>query len=215
MDRARAEILSRVCQSVASIVQTPVAPLPATARVRSRQPGAPDAELAQLLTTIGDLGGKTRRLTSVSGLNEALAELVNDEHIKQATLWETQDLRELGVASSLQRLGVALVPAHSDKRDLAACDLGITGVDAALAESGTLVLASSPAKPPMTSLLPRIHLAIFRPSVLRVDIRELLAELSSQKHFVFISGPSRTTDIEKVLTLGVHGPKELHAWCYE
>jgi L-lactate dehydrogenase complex protein LldG len=215
MDTARAEILNRVRQSVSNIAQTPISPLPSTARVRSRQPGTLEAELALLLTTIQDLGGKTRRITSLPDFDAALSELVRDENIKRATLWETLDLREFGVAERLLRLGVELVPALEEKRVIAACDVGITGADAALAESGTLVLASSPAKPPMVSLLPRIHLAIFRPSTLRADLRELLADLSNQKHFVFISGPSRTTDIEKVLTLGVHGPKELYAWCYE
>ncbi len=215
MDSAREEILNRVRQSVGNIAQTPVAPLPATARVRSRQPGTPDAELAQLLATIRDLGGKTRRMTSLPEVDTALCELVRDERIEKATLWETDELREYGVANTLQRLGVELVSPYANKREIAACDVGITGVDTALAESGTLVLASSPAKPPMISLLPRIHLAILRPSALRADLRELLAELASEKHFVFISGPSRTTDIEKVLALGVHGPKELYAWCYE
>ncbi len=215
MSTAREEVLSRIRQSISGEAQTPAAPLPATGRVRSRLPGAPDAELAQLLATIRDLGGKTRIMTSQPGLDAALAEIVRDEHIKKATLWETAELREFRVAITLQRLGVALVPAHADKREIAACDVGITGVDAAVAESGTLVLASSPSKPPMTSLLPRIHLAILRRSALRADLHELFADVFDQKHLVLISGPSRTTDIEKVLALGVHGPKELYAWCYQ
>ncbi len=214
MDSARAEILNRIQRPIIDAARTPIAPIPPSAHVRSRQPGTPTEEIVLLLDTIRDLGGKTRRMTSPQEFDAALFELVHDEHIKKATLWETEDLRGFGIASNLQRLGVELVPAHADKREIAGCDIGITGVDAALAESGTLVLASSPTKPPMTSLLPRIHLAIFRPSVLRPDIRELLTDFSSQAHFVFISGPSRTADIEKVLALGVHGPKELHAWCY-
>ena len=57
-----------------------------------------------------------------------------------------------------------------------------------------------------------MHLAVVRPSALRADLQNVFAEIKSGKRAVLITGPSRTTDIEKVLTIGVHGPKALYVW---
>ena len=187
-------------------------PLPSTARVSPRAPGEVEGELTLLLAEIDKVGGMTRRLADRDELNVALAGLVALEGVRKATLWPTAELRELGVADALAALGVEIVPAHADQRRLAECDLGITGVDAALPETGTLLLRSSPEQPRLVSLLPRVHLAIFRPAALRADLQQALADVKGDGYCVFVTGPSRTADIELTLTIGVHGPKALHAW---
>jgi L-lactate dehydrogenase complex protein LldG len=120
-----------------------------------------------------------------------------------------------GVAAALQALDVEIVPADADKHLVAACELGVTGVDAALPETGTLALTSSPDRPRVASLLPRVHLALLRPAVLRPDLHQVFAETQAAGYSVLISGPSRTADIELTLTLGVHGPKSLYVWVME
>ncbi|MGQ0848962.1 MAG: LutC/YkgG family protein [Actinomycetota bacterium] len=91
---------------------------------------------------------------------------------------------------------------------------GITGVDAGLAETGSIVLRSGPGRPRMASLIPPIHIAllpvdrVFR-SLAHFAAEETLAGDGS--NLVVITGPSRTGDIEQQLNLGVHGPKYLHA----
>ena len=92
---------------------------------------------------------------------------------------------------------------------MAQCDLGNTEADYLLPETGTLVLKSSAQEPRAVSLLPRIHLAIVRPAMLRADLHQVFAESKTQRYIVFITGPSRTADIELTVTLGVHGPKNL------
>jgi len=67
----------------------------------------------------------------------------------------------------------------------------------------------------MVSLLPRIHLAIVRPLALRADLSQAFAEVKHDGYFVFVTGPSRTSDIELTLTIGVHGPQALHVWAME
>jgi L-lactate dehydrogenase complex protein LldG len=168
--------------------------------------------MAQLLAEIEKLSGTTRRLTSRDELRTALAELVRAEEVKKATLWSTPDLAGWGVGEFLQTLGVELIPAQADKHLAATCELGVTGVDAALPETGTLLLRSSPERPRVVSLLPRVHLAIFTPSVLRADLHQAFAEAKDAGYSVLVTGPSRTADIELTLTLGVHGPKSLYAW---
>ncbi len=101
-----------------------------------------------------------------------------------------------------------------------AAGAGITGVDFALAESGTLVLSSSTEGAQVASLAPPIHIALFRPHQVVGSLDEVLANLpisSSPSHptknrsVVFITGTSRTADIEQILIRGVHGPREVHA----
>ncbi len=171
-----------------------------------------DAEIEQLFTEIGKLNGVTRRLTSRDDLQTALADLVKAEAVKKATVWATPELQALDVAGRLKALGVALISPQVDQRLVAACELGVTGVDAALAETGTILLRSSPEKPRVVSLLPRVHLALLRPAALRADLHQAFAEVKNDGYVVLITGPSRTADIELTLTLGVHGPKSLYVW---
>ena len=95
---------------------------------------------------------------------------------------------------------------------MAQCDLGVTEADYLLPETGTLVLRSSAEKPRGVSLLPRVHLAVVRPEMLRADMHQVFAEAKDSHYLVFITGPSRTADIELTVTLGVHGPKNLYVW---
>jgi L-lactate dehydrogenase complex protein LldG len=110
---------------------------------------------------------------------------------------------------------VELISPNASKHEMALCDLGITEADFFLPETGTLVLRSSMERPRAVSLLPRIHLAIVRPELLRADMHQVFAEAKNQHYLVFITGPSRTADIELTVTLGVHGPKNLYVWMIE
>ncbi len=92
--------------------------------------------------------------------------------------------------------------------------MGVTGADAALPETGTLVLRASAEHSQVVSLLPRVHLAIVRPAALRADLHAVLDEVKGDARVHFVTGPSRTADIEKTLAIGVHGPKALYVWVY-
>ncbi len=127
-------------------------------------------------------------------------------------MWNTPFLDQLRIAEILQTLSVELVSPNADKHDMAKCDLGITETDFILPETGTLALYSSAEKPRAVSLLPHVHLAIVRPAALRPDMHQVFAEAKDSHYLVFITGPSRTADIELTVTLGVHGPKNLYVW---
>lgn len=99
-------------------------------------------------------------------------------------------------------------------------DMGISGANIAIAETGTIVVVSNEGNVRLVTTLPPIHVAIVGIEKLvetMDDANEILKVLArsstcqKQSAYVsFITGPSRTTDIEKTLTLGVHGPGELH-----
>jgi L-lactate dehydrogenase complex protein LldG len=207
----REQILADVRLALGRAMNAPVAPIPSSARIAPRTPGNANAEIEMLLGEIGKLGGNTQHIARAE-IRGALENIVRDEQIKKATLWETRDLQDLGIADVLRDLGVEIVSPHADKRVVAECDLGITSADFAFPETGTLALRSSPDKPRVVSLLPRIHLAIITPNILRADLAPAFAELNGEGYWVFVTGPSRTADIELVVTIGVHGPKALHVW---
>jgi L-lactate dehydrogenase complex protein LldG len=163
------------------------------------------------LTEVKKLSGIGQRL-SASKIEAALTALVEEQKIRKATAWVTPHLRRLGITEILDSLDVDLVSPTADKHEMALCDLGITEADYLLPETGTLVLHSSAEKPRGVSLLPRIHLAIVRPEMLRADMHQVFAEARDSHYLVFITGPSRTADIELTVTLGVHGPKNLYVW---
>ena len=212
MNTAREQILGSIRAALNRRPDTPAPPVPSTGRVGPRAAGATEAEIEMLLAEIGKLNGVTRRLRNRNDLQAALADLVKAEAVKKATLWATPELQAWDVAGRLNALGVELVSPQAGMRAVAECDLGVTGVDAALPETGTLLLRSSPEKPRVVSLLPRVHLAILRPGALRADLHQAFAEVKGDGYLVLVTGPSRTADIELTLTLGVHGPKSLHAW---
>jgi L-lactate dehydrogenase complex protein LldG len=212
MNAAREEILGRVREALGRRAGEPPTAVPATARIAPRVPGALDAEIEQLLAEVRKLSGVARRLPDREALAGALAELVRVEGVRKATLWSTPELEGWGVADTLRALGVELLSPQAGKRAVAQCELGVTGADVALAETGTLLLRSDPARPRVVSLLPRVHLAIFTPQALRADLHQAFAEARDSSYAVLVTGPSRTADIELTLTLGVHGPKALYAW---
>ncbi len=93
-----------------------------------------------------------------------------------------------------------------------AFDVGITGVQWGIAETGTLVLDSSNERNRLLSLIPPIHVALLQ----RRDLRSTAAAVFAEAHqrlgsaLTFITGPSRTSDIELIPVIGVHGPQQLH-----
>jgi L-lactate dehydrogenase complex protein LldG len=97
-------------------------------------------------------------------------------------------------------------------RDLAAdARFGISQMGWALADTGTLVQDSSAIEQRLVSSLPTIHIAIAPTSGLLPDLPTLLTRLHPKDsgYIAMITGPSRTADIERVLTIGVHGPERL------
>lgn len=118
------------------------------------------------------------------------------------------------VAGALRAAGHAVVrPVDPDFRHrLPDAALGVTRCTAAVAETGTLVLAFDRQHPRATSLLPRRHLAVVAGADLVASLAEGLARVPTPAPSAVscVTGPSRSADIEQLLTLGVHGPEQVH-----
>jgi L-lactate dehydrogenase complex protein LldG len=97
-------------------------------------------------------------------------------------------------------------------RELAAdAKVGISQMDWALANTGTLVQTADEVDKRLVSTLPLLHIAIVSTAALLPDLPAVLTRVDPRKsaYLSFITGPSRTADIERVLTIGVHGPERL------
>jgi L-lactate dehydrogenase complex protein LldG len=121
----------------------------------------------------------------------------------------------LGLAAALETSGVDLV--QSDLRQRAAqAAVGVTGANFAFAATGTVVLESTVEDIRLASTLPEHHVVLLDPAKILADDLAAVPYLrtfhqNSPRNFLaYITGPSRTADIERVLTIGVHGPKQLH-----
>jgi L-lactate dehydrogenase complex protein LldG len=107
--------------------------------------------------------------------------------------------------------GLALEARGAEDHDL----VGVTGVFAALAETGTLMVVSGPGTPAAVSLLPETHIAVVPVARIVKHMEDgwalARAELGQLPRLVnFISGPSRTGDIDQTIVLGAHGPYRVH-----
>ncbi|MFZ5590325.1 MAG: LutC/YkgG family protein [Bacillota bacterium] len=100
------------------------------------------------------------------------------------------------------------------RREAARATLGIAQYDLAIAETGTLVQDATSLSSRLAATLPPIHLALVPTSGLVPSLTDVFARLAQNPYqmpgfLAFVSGPSRTADIERVLTIGVHGPERL------
>lgn len=99
----------------------------------------------------------------------------------------------------------------------AAADAGLSSADAALAETGSVILSSGPAQSRMATLLPPIHIVLLPTSRLTSDIFTWTQarQETIPANITLISGPSKTADIEQTMAVGVHGPKRFVVIVYE
>jgi L-lactate dehydrogenase complex protein LldG len=114
----------------------------------------------------------------------------------------------------LRALCPALEPVDAADRDaMFTADVGVTTAHWAIAATGTLVLASGRERARLASLLPPVHVAMVPRARILPTMADALAAAARDgldPALTFITGPSRTADIELTLVVGVHGPRELH-----
>ncbi len=151
-----------------------------------------------------------------SGLTERLRSLLVEMEVRRVTTnldgpWSDH------VAIAVKSAGTSIVDwrsapgleAHYD------VDAGITTVEAALAETGTIIVSSGPGCSRGTFLVPPIHIAVLGAGDILADMIDYWKRPPAHGRrrpaaTVFITGPSKTADIEGVLVTGVHGPREVH-----
>lgn len=171
----------------------------------------------------------TENLTSLTGnvicvgnqkeLADALKQLTSKENLETAVLWKDSRLEELGLKENLLHENVSTLEwdVSIDKKELIdyaeQADIGFTYADLGLAETGSILLYNQGDLGRSVSLLPRVFATFLRSKDIKPRITSALKHIH-EKHqkeglpslINFITGPSRSADIENSLSIGVHGP---------
>jgi L-lactate dehydrogenase complex protein LldG len=173
---------------------------------RGPLPSMPWEPLSRFKERCLALSSSVDQVATLAEVPAALARYLAHEELPRAGVcWP-----ELG-ALDWRSAGLAIAPRPATGDD----KLGITGSYCAIAETGTLMLLSGRGTHAVTSLLPETHVAIVRTArIVRSmeDAWDLLRREhgSLPRQVTFVSGPSRTADIEMTLVLGIHGPYRVH-----
>lgn len=157
-----------------------------------------------------------RLLENESALRAALKQL-SDENNWQRVAFQADACTQ----SALANLNLPSLEMHSgyDRDELEKCDAGITLCDALIAQTGSVLMTAQSAGGRALSVLPPHHVVIARREQLVPDLSAAFALLREKygddlpSLIGFITGPSRTGDIERILVLGAHGPKQLTIFC--
>ncbi len=150
------------------------------------------------------------RVPTAADARETLIRLVEAAQVKKAVVVESPLQEAAGVTEALHSRGVTV---YTEPADIAAhadtADIGISGVEFGIAETGSVFQDGYAIATRLVTILPPLHV-VFLPSANIVpgitEAFEIISQSFDRGYIGFITGPSRTADIERVLTIGVHGP---------
>ena len=182
-----------------------------------------DELLERFTKELTALTGQVHVLISRGQIISTILDILAQHQADRLLSWDEDNLDLPGLLNDLRAEGVTIVDHHlpaeaaGRREGLAELDsvrVGLTGAHGALADTGAIALISGEGRGRLASLLPPVHIALLPKSKLYPSLPAFLAEqpaaTDAGSNLVFIAGPSRTGDIEMILSLGVHGPGELH-----
>jgi L-lactate dehydrogenase complex protein LldG len=210
-----ARVSAQLDRAGARLARREPAPLPAAEAVGS-------ALIARFCRELEQVGGCVHVHSSLAELELALIEFAQTSGARSLVSfgksafepWRLERLwRELPI-TAWERGGEDC--AVNFRARAADADIGLSIAELGVASSGSLLFSCAPNRPRSVTLLPRSHVAILDAASLLPDLAAALRELSRRdlpaSSALFITGPSRTSDIENDLTLGVHGPAAVNVF---
>lgn len=207
-ESSREAILARVRAALAG-TSSPAASPPPPGAVPASEPT--EQRVARFAEALQRVGGHVHPARDEREAMDRLATIVSELGAGEVALSDDALVRRLaeGLPGAVRRFD-----GWSDRERLFACDLGLSAAQAAVAETGTLVLESTAERHRLVSLVPPVHVAVLRAGAIQPDLDAALAALAQRatpaRAVTLVTGPSRTADIELELVVGVHGPRELH-----
>jgi len=202
-------------------------------RVKNRRAADRQKLLETLLEAAQPINLKVISCDHIGAVTAGIAELVRTKEPewgsqKSVAAWQHPLIESLNLPDALSGLGVPVVFADLRKTDadnlrrrISECYIGITSADFCMANTATLVMRTRPGQARTVSLLPSIHIAVIELNRIIADLKELYALLKWDPQeskegltncMTFISGPSKTADIEATMVHGAHGPREVHVF---
>ncbi len=174
-------------------------------------PATPEELIALFAQNSEALKTDFRVFASEAEAGAALASLANEEGWKSVA---SHDFALGRPAVAALGLPILRTDIPYDKMELEKCDVGISGCDCLVAQTGGILVTAASAGGRALSVLPPHHVVLARLDQLVGDLSDAFARVrqpdgSIPAFLSFITGPSRTGDIERILVLGAHGPKKL------
>jgi L-lactate dehydrogenase complex protein LldF len=205
----------------------PPGPVTAASEVPEAAADPPLDPVLSFKRELEDLGGTFLRCDAEQ-LPKIVGSILQERKITRVIAWDDPAQAMTSVRRRLESDGVELVDGvidDGDRREAVLANLdgieaGLTGAQAGLADTGTVVLPGGPGRPMAASLLPWLHICLVSASRLFPDLKTWMhekgrEEIAGTSSVVLVTGPSRTADIELTLTRGVHGPGEVIVVCYD
>jgi L-lactate dehydrogenase complex protein LldG len=184
---------------------------------------SPEGLVKRFTQELQTLSGHVHPLADIEQVIPVILEILQRHQARQIIAWDDHALGLPWLCQGLVEAGITIAESELSAEDAARkarlgeidpVIVGVTGAQGGLADTGSIALISGPGRGRLASLLPPIHIALLPQSKLYPSLPAFLAaqptatEIGS--NLVFITGPSRTGDIEMTLSMGVHGPGEVH-----
>jgi L-lactate dehydrogenase complex protein LldG len=167
------------------------------------------------------VGGETHVLSGDEAVNCILRELIVEFKDQIVLLPADPELERLGIPRLMNEVAVNRIQPESSSLSLAAeAAMGITTAQAGIADTGTIVLIHSSERGRLSALLAPVHVALLKKEMIFPDKITFLAKAQqagldySATSQTWVTGPSLTADIEKVLVRGAHGPRRVIVLIY-
>lgn len=171
----------------------------------------------RFLEELEALDGHGKRVASYAEAGDYILSLAEKKNAELLIRWDGEELERLGVDEPLNEAGVevAIWRDLEDFREVAGrADIGLSSAEWAIAETGSLVLEGGPGKGRTVTLLPPTYVAVVPVERMLATMPEAIEKYAEKgevpANLCFHTGPSRSGDIEQSLTIGMHGPGDVH-----
>lgn len=219
MSSSRETILNKLRSARRPFADAP--PRPATyLNVTVQDDESPGALLERFKTELTALSGEVFPVRGAAAARKKVLQLLAQHEAKRILAWDFAHIPLDGLEAAIREAGIEIVQPNTrdeTRMDVLSASIeaqvGLTGADAAAATTGTLVFTTAPGKGRIPTVLAPVHIAVITLDQIVPRLESWLAAqrasglpLRNRANLCFISGPSRTGDIEMQLILGVHGP---------
>ncbi|MBZ0278376.1 MAG: lactate utilization protein [Anaerolineae bacterium] len=192
--------------------------------VTSQADMSPDALLARFTLEMERLQGQVFPVDGDDAAREKVVELLRSHNATHILAWHFTHIPVKKLRDAIESAGIKITqPDVQDEfraetiEDIRDAQVGLTGADAAAATTGTLIISTGTGQGRIPTMLPPVHLVVLTLDQIVARLEDWVASerarnletMRSGANICFISGPSRTGDIEMELILGVHGPGQV------
>jgi L-lactate dehydrogenase complex protein LldG len=172
--------------------------------------------LKKFVDEVNELGAHATAYTTFDDLQAAVRQLLSELNPPNIVAWRGETAEQWQFDRLLAGHSILEWRRETFLQDVLHAKVSVTAVDYAIAETGSLVVCTDKTKPRVASLVSDVHIALVRSSQLYTRMGEVLEQIANNgdipSSLHFITGPSRSSDIENDLSIGVHGPAALYVF---